>query len=107
MQTRSVCSYCGVGCGMVLDVATDPDGRRRVLKVRGDKDHPANAGRLCTKGATSAEMLAGPGRLGAALIRAERGGAAVETGVDEAVAHTAARLRAIIDEHGPDAVAFY
>ncbi|MFG2040126.1 molybdopterin-dependent oxidoreductase [Dactylosporangium sp. NPDC048998] len=107
MRTRSVCSYCGVGCGMVLDVATDPDGRRRVLKVHGDKDHPANAGRLCTKGATSAEMLAGKGRLGAALVRAERGGRAVETGVDAAIAHTAARLRAIVDEHGPDAVAFY
>ncbi|MER7009519.1 nitrate reductase, partial [Dactylosporangium sp. NPDC000555] len=107
MQTRSVCSYCGVGCGMVLDVATDPDGRRRVIKVHGDKDHPANAGRLCTKGATSAEMLAGKGRLGAAMVRAGRGGRAVETGVDAAIAHTAARLRAIVDEHGPDAVAFY
>jgi sulfite reductase (NADPH) flavoprotein alpha-component len=107
MQTRSVCSYCGVGCGMVLDVATDPDGRRRVLKVHGDKDHPANAGRLCTKGATSAEMLAGPGRLGTALVRAERGGQAAPTGVDAAIEHTAERLRAIIDEHGPDAVAFY
>ncbi|MGI5241715.1 molybdopterin-dependent oxidoreductase [Dactylosporangium sp. CA-139066] len=107
MQTRSVCSYCGVGCGMVLDVATDPDGRRRVVKVHGDKEHPANAGRLCTKGATSAEMLAGPGRLGAARVRAERGGPAVDVAVDEAIAGTARRLRGIIDEHGPDAVAFY
>ncbi|WP_344619343.1 bifunctional nitrate reductase/sulfite reductase flavoprotein subunit alpha [Dactylosporangium salmoneum] len=107
MQSRTVCSYCGVGCGMVLDVATDPDGRRRVLRVHGDKDHPANRGRLCTKGATSAEMLAAGGRLGTALVRAERAGPRVETGVDAAIAHAAARLRAIVDEHGPDAVALY
>ncbi|GAA2602697.1 bifunctional nitrate reductase/sulfite reductase flavoprotein subunit alpha [Dactylosporangium fulvum] len=107
MQTRTVCSYCGVGCGMVLDVATDPDGRRRVVKVAGDRRHPANAGRLCTKGATSAEMLAGPGRLGTARMRPRRGAEAVDTDVDTAIAETARRLRAIVDEHGPDAVAFY
>ncbi|WP_432843996.1 molybdopterin-dependent oxidoreductase [Dactylosporangium sp. CA-092794] len=107
MRTRSVCSYCGVGCGVILDVATDPDGRRRVVKVHGDKDHPANRGRLCTKGATSAEMLAAPGRLARARVRARRGGEAVETGLDAAIAHAGARLRAIVDEHGPDAVAFY
>ncbi|WP_426514658.1 molybdopterin-dependent oxidoreductase [Dactylosporangium sp. McL0621] len=107
MQTRTVCSYCGVGCGMVLDVATDPDGRRRVLKVLGDKEHPANAGRLCTKGATSAEMLAGPGRLERAQLRRGRDEPRAAAKLDEAIAYTAARLRAIIDEHGPDAVAFY
>ncbi|WP_433223888.1 molybdopterin-dependent oxidoreductase [Dactylosporangium sp. CS-047395] len=92
---------------MVLDVATDPDGRRRVRKVSGDKDHPANAGRLCTKGATSAEMLAAPGRLERARIRPDRAGPMRDTSVDDAIAHTAHRLRAVIDEHGPDAVAFY
>ncbi|MET7395369.1 bifunctional nitrate reductase/sulfite reductase flavoprotein subunit alpha [Dactylosporangium sp. NPDC005572] len=107
MQTRTVCSYCGVGCGMVLDVATDPDGRRRVLKVTGDRQHPANAGRLCTKGATSAEMLAGPGRLATAKTRQRRGSEPTDTPVDQAIADTGRRLRAIVDEHGPDAVAFY
>jgi NADPH-dependent sulfite reductase flavoprotein alpha-component len=107
MQTRTVCSYCGVGCGMVLDVATDPDGRRRVLKVHGDRDHPANAGRLCTKGATSAEMLAGKGRLSVARVRRQRGAEPVDTDVGTAIAETARRLRAIVDGHGPDAVAFY
>lgn len=53
-QVRTVCSYCGVGCGMVLDIGRGPDGRRTVLKATGDKAHPANSGRLCTKGATSA-----------------------------------------------------
>ncbi|WP_265539946.1 bifunctional nitrate reductase/sulfite reductase flavoprotein subunit alpha [Streptomyces drozdowiczii] len=106
-QVRTVCSYCGVGCGMVLDIAAGPDGRRTVLKAAGDKRHPANAGRLCTKGATTADMLAAPGRLTTALMRPERGAEPVPVGVDEAVAATARRLRAVIDTHGPDAVAFY
>ncbi|WP_200823221.1 molybdopterin-dependent oxidoreductase [Actinacidiphila yanglinensis] len=104
---RTVCSYCGVGCGIVLDVAAGPDGRRKVLKASGDKEHPANFGRLCTKGATTADMLAAPGRLTTALVRDERGGAATPVPVADAVARTAERLRAIVDEHGPDAVAFY
>ncbi|MER5215507.1 bifunctional nitrate reductase/sulfite reductase flavoprotein subunit alpha [Streptomyces sp. NPDC002838] len=106
-QVRTVCSYCGVGCGMVLDVGMGPDGRRTVLKASGDKAHPANAGRLCTKGATTADMLAAPGRLTSALVRDDRGEEPVPAPVADAIAETARRLRTIIDEHGPDAVAFY
>lgn len=107
-SVRTVCSYCGVGCGIVLDLVRDPaDGRRRVAKAYGDKTHPANSGRLCTKGATSADLMSAPGRVGKALVRAERGAEPVETDVDEAVASVAGRLRAILDEHGPDALAFY
>ncbi|WP_182903913.1 bifunctional nitrate reductase/sulfite reductase flavoprotein subunit alpha [Microbispora sp. H10830] len=106
-QVKTVCSYCGVGCGIVLDVAQGADGRRRVVKVSGDKSHPANAGRLCTKGATSADMLAASGRLERALIRPARGAEPEEAGVDQAITATAGRLRAILDEHGPDALAFY
>ncbi|MFJ3668794.1 molybdopterin-dependent oxidoreductase [Streptomyces sp. NPDC090106] len=106
-QVRSVCSYCGVGCGIVLDVATGPDGRRTVLKATGDKAHPANAGRLCTKGATTADMLAAPGRLTTALVRDDRGAEPVPAPVAAAISGTARRLRAIVDEHGPDAVALY
>lgn len=77
------------------------------MKASGDKAHPANFGRLCTKGATSADMAAAPGRLGKALVRVEREGPPVETDVDQAVASVAGRLRAILDEHGPDALSFY
>ncbi|WP_328827178.1 molybdopterin oxidoreductase family protein [Streptomyces ureilyticus] len=106
-QVRTVCSYCGVGCGMVLDIGRGPDGRRTVLKASGDKAHPANFGRLCSKGTTTADMLAAPGRLGTALVRDERGAEPVPAPVDAAIAETARRLRAIIDEHGPDAFALY
>ncbi|KFF97587.1 reductase [Streptomyces scabiei] len=106
-QVRTVCSYCGVGCGMLLDVGMGPDGRRTVLRATGDKSHPANFGRLCTKGATTADMLAAPGRLTTALVRADRGDEPVPAQVSDAIAETGRRLRAIIDEHGPDAFAFY
>src|SRR4051812_22382511 len=98
-QVRTVCSYCGVGCGLVLDVGMGPDGRRTVLKASGDKEHPANAGRLCTKGATTAEMLAAPGRLTSALVRDDRGEEPVPVPAADAISDTARRLRAIIDEH--------
>ncbi|MFB6827372.1 molybdopterin-dependent oxidoreductase [Streptomyces hydrogenans] len=107
-SVRTACSYCGVGCGIVLDVVRAPaTGRRRAAKASGDKAHPANGGRLCTKGATSADMMAAPGRASMALVRAEREAEPLRTDVDAAVADVARRLRAILDEHGPDALSFY
>lgn len=105
---RTVCSYCGVGCGIVADIAVGPQGIPLVQKVAGDKTHPSNRGRLCTKGATHADLLAASDdRLHTALVRAERGASAQLEPTDRVIARTAARLRAIVDEHGPDAVAFY
>src|SRR4051812_23002563 len=92
---------------MVFDITRDPDGRRRVLRSSGDKAHPANAGRLCTKGATSADVLTAPGRLGTALVRDSREVEPRPLDVDAAITETARRLRAVIDEHGPDAFAMY
>ncbi|EWC60076.1 Assimilatory nitrate reductase large subunit [Actinokineospora spheciospongiae] len=106
-SVRTVCSYCGVGCGIVLDIGIGPDGTRTALKAVGDKQHPTNAGRLCTKGATSADLLAAPDRLDTALVRPERGAEPVRTPVDQAITDTARRLRALLDEHGPDALSFY
>lgn len=105
---RTLCAYCGVGCGMTAQTERDADtGDLRVRKVSGDKEHPTNFGRLCTKGATTAEMLAAPGRMQEARIRLARGEEAEPRDVDAAVSATASGLRTIIDEHGPDAVAFY
>ncbi|WP_405428970.1 molybdopterin-dependent oxidoreductase [Streptomyces erythrochromogenes] len=107
-SVRTVCSYCGVGCGIVLETGRDPaTGRRTARKTSGDKLHPTNFGRLCTKGSTSADMMAATGRAATALVRAERGVEPVETDVDSAITSVARRLRAILDEHGPDALSFY
>ena len=104
--TRTACSYCGVGCGIEVQTA-ERDGKQVIARVSGDRLHPANFGRLCTKGATHAEMMAADGRLASALLRPTRDDEPVPTPVDDAVAEAGRRLRAIIDEHGPDAVALY
>src|SRR5690606_26155866 len=101
------CSYCGVGCGIEVTTTPDATGAPVIARVTGDKLHPANAGRLCTKGATHLELMRTPGRMTTAYRRPRRGIEPEPVGVDEAVAEAATRLRAILDEHGPDAVALY
>ena len=75
---KTACQYCGVGCGMQLHVA-----QNRVVKVSGDPTHPANFGRLCTKGLTCAEVLTAPGRLDAAFVRSGRTHVLSRTDLDE------------------------
>ena len=107
--TRTACSYCGVGCGISVETRTDPaTGAPVIARVSGDRLHPTNFGRLCTKGATHAELMtATEGRLTSALVRSGRADDAVSIPVDDALADAGARLRALLDEHGPDAVALY
>ena len=107
-SVNSLCAYCGVGCGMVLQITTDPEcGRRHIAKSIGSKHHPANFGRLCTKGATTADMLGAPGRMVSAYARADRGEPPAPIDMDSAITQSATQLRAIIDQHGPDAFALY
>ncbi|AOZ90844.1 bifunctional nitrate reductase/sulfite reductase flavoprotein subunit alpha [Paenibacillus crassostreae] len=101
-KIKSVCPYCGVGCGIVLEVANN-----HVVKVTGDKEHPTNKGRLCTKGNTCAQAITESGRLEYAHRRQSRTDEPVRTSIDLAISETAHRLRAILDEHGPDALSFY
>ncbi|WP_095064100.1 bifunctional nitrate reductase/sulfite reductase flavoprotein subunit alpha [Pseudomonas sp. Irchel s3f19] len=101
-EVRSVCPYCGVGCGIVMRVA---DGK--VSKISGDKQHPSNFGRLCTKGLTAHVPLTAAGRMEDAYLRQQRSQPPVRASMDQAIAATAARLRGIVDQHGPDAVALY
>ena len=93
---RTTCPYCGVGCGVV--VSRDADG---ACEVHGDRDHPANFGRLCSKGAALGETLDLEGR----LLYPQVDG--VQTDWGSALDEVAGRFRRIMDEHGPDAVAFY
>ncbi|WP_435593329.1 molybdopterin-dependent oxidoreductase [Nocardia sp. bgisy118] len=104
---RTACSYCGVGCGITVETKPGAEGAPVIAKVSGDKLHPANAGRLCTKGATHAELMRTPGRMATAYRRPERGQEPTPIAVDAAVREAADRLRAILDEHGPDAIALY
>ncbi len=93
---RSTCPYCGVGCGVLLS----PD-RAGGLTVRGDPDHPANAGRLCSKGAALAETVGLAGRLLSPRVFGQTVGWA------DALDVVAQRFSRTIAEHGPDSVALY
>ncbi|WP_291240150.1 nitrate reductase [Gemmobacter sp.] len=95
-ETRSTCPYCGVGCGVIL--RADAAGG---VTVQGDPDHPANFGRLCSKGTALGETVGLEGRLLAPRLNGQ------EVGWDEALAHTARRFAETIATHGPDSVAFY
>ena len=93
---RTTCAYCGVGCGIEARVT----GARSV-KIAGDAAHPANHGRLCSKGTHLGETVGLEGRLLAPMI-GDR-----QTHWDEAIDLVASRMRDCIAEHGPDSVAFY
>jgi assimilatory nitrate reductase catalytic subunit len=100
--TASTCCYCGVGCGVLIE----HDGER-ILGVSGDPAHPANFGRLCSKGSTlhltgdlTARALYPELRLGKGLAR-------TRTDWDTALDHATQVFAQTIAEHGPDSVAFY
>ncbi len=101
-SVRTVCPYCGVGCGMILGVRGN-----QVIKVSGDKTHPANFGRLCTKGSTVAATLTAKDRLTHAHLRSLRTEQPASVSMDDAIQAVAKRLTSTIKLHGPNAVAFY
>ncbi|KAI7282691.1 hypothetical protein KC345_g3350 [Hortaea werneckii] len=101
-KVKSVCPYCGVGCGIILEVSGN-----RVVKITGDKEHPANYGRLCTKGSTAAAAITASGRMEYAYNRPSRETEPVQVELNAAIRDTAQRLRAILEKHGPDALSVY
>jgi sulfite reductase (NADPH) flavoprotein alpha-component len=79
----------------------------QVVKISGDKEHPSNFGRLCTKGQSAHVALRKSGRLESAFVRHARDEDPVPLPMAQAISTTAARLRGLLDEHGPDALSFY
>ena len=94
--TKTTCPYCGVGCGVV--VSKDSDG---TITVKGDEAHPANYGRLCSKGSALADTTGLEGRLLSPRINGQ------QATWDQALNKVSSEFKRIIDQHGPDAVAFY
>ncbi|HRF44419.1 MAG TPA: molybdopterin-dependent oxidoreductase [Candidatus Competibacteraceae bacterium] len=93
---RTTCPYCGVGCGVKVTVNHSGSAR-----VEGDAQHPANYGRLCSKGAALGETLSLDDRLLYPEIAGQR------ASWDEALTVVADGFRQALVEHGPGAVAFY
>jgi assimilatory nitrate reductase catalytic subunit len=101
--TASTCCYCGVGCGVVIE----SDGAR-ITGVSGDTAHPANHGRLCSKGLNLAASCASDsGRALYPQMRATRDAPRQRCDWDSALDSVAQRFADIVRRHGPDAVAFY
>jgi assimilatory nitrate reductase catalytic subunit len=99
--TRTTCPYCGVGCG----VLATPDGKGGAA-ISGDPDHPANFGRLCSKGSALGETLALETRLLHPMIRLSKG-KMERVAWSDALDHVAHRLKHIVARDGAKAVAFY
>src|SRR5487761_2198569 len=99
--TRTACPYCGVGCG----VLATPDDRGGAA-ISGDPEHPANFGRLCSKGSALGETLGLEDRLLFPMIRCSRG-SMERVAWPDALDHVAHRLGHIVARDGPNAVAFY
>src|SRR5690349_950415 len=99
---KTICPYCGVGCGLNVTVRDD-----QIKAVRGDKTHPSSLGGICPKGAQIDEIIRTPNRLTAAQIRPDRSVPFQLASLDAALAHVADEFRDIIRQHGRDAVAFY
>ncbi len=93
---KTTCPYCGVGCGVLAKRRADGS-----VSIEGDPDHPANFGRLCSKGSALGETVDLEGRLLHPEINGNR------AGWDQALDLVADRFSAAIEDHGPDSVAFY
>jgi len=94
--TRTTCPYCGVGCGVLAIRQTDGS-----IQVQGDPEHPANKGRLCSKGSALAETIG----LSHRILNPQLEGQ--DASWDKALNRVADGFKQVIAEHGPDAVAFY
>lgn len=101
-KVKSACPYCGVGCGIVMEVADN-----RIVRVSGDKDHPSNFGRLCTKGSSCHVPVTAEGRATQAYARLPGMSDQGPIPMADAILRTAEGLRTIIDRDGPDAISFY
>lgn len=105
-ETRSTCPYCGVGCGVVIESKGE-----QITGVRGDPDHPANFGRLCSKGSTLHLTASAPitqhARLLFPMRRAHRDAAPQPLSWNEAMTLATDRFEQAIRTHGPDTVGFY
>jgi assimilatory nitrate reductase catalytic subunit len=105
-EVKSTCPYCGVGCGVIIETEAS-----QIVGVRGDPDHPANFGRLCSKGSTlhltASQAVNAQTRLLYPMLRESREAAQTRTTWDTALSHASRRFADIIAEHGKDAVGFY
>ena len=96
----SICPYCGVGCGLLLDVECG-----KVVRVIPNRNHVLSKGKVCGKGASAHKSLHLPSRLTRPLKRV--GGSFIEVSWDEALNEIADKIKEIREKHGGKAIAIY
>lgn len=97
---KTTCAYCGVGCG--VEARPKLSGE---LEIRGDKSHPSNYGKLCTKGIALGDTVIHDGRLLTPIEKSQSGDKALDW--DSATQLVADKFSHAIERYGPDSVAFY
>ncbi len=97
---KTVCGYCGTGCGLLVEVEDN-----QIKRIRGDKNAPVNAGQTCVKGAFAYKYVHAPSRLKTPLIR--KAGELVEVSWQEALQYIATRLNTIKTQFGPEAISMF
>ncbi|MBM4761942.1 molybdopterin-dependent oxidoreductase [Bacillus sp. B15-48] len=97
---KTVCGYCGTGCGLLLEVENN-----EIIRIRGDKEAPVNKGQTCVKGAFAYKYVHAPSRLKTPLIR--RAGKLVQASWDEAYEYITNKLSTIKNNFGPDAISLF
>ncbi|MBY0096791.1 molybdopterin-dependent oxidoreductase [Mesobacillus maritimus] len=99
-QIKTVCGYCGTGCGLVLDIVDN-----QIVKIRGDKAAPVNKGQTCVKGGFAYKYVHAPSRIKSPLIRKE--GKLVQATWEEAYNLIADRLSSIKNDFGPESITMF
>lgn len=97
---KTICGYCGTGCGLLVEVKENI-----ITKIRGDKEAPVNKGQTCVKGAFAYKYVHAKERLKSPLIR--KGGELVETTWHEALEFIAGKLSHIKANYGPNAISMF
>ena len=101
-ETKSTCCYCGVGCGIIIQSEND-----QIIDVKGDLNHPANFGRLCTKGSTLHLTAKLDNRALYPEMRSNRHEPRQRVSWDESLDFITEKFASTIEQHGVDSVAFY
>ncbi|MFK7893058.1 MAG: molybdopterin-dependent oxidoreductase, partial [Granulosicoccus sp.] len=104
--TRTICPYCGVGCGVIASTQdkqgdSQDTGAVTEVSIQGDKNHPSSHGRLCSKGADLAQTFQAPDRLLTPRVHGK------DASWNDATRIIAEQFNQTIAQHGPEAVAFY
>lgn len=105
-ETKSSCCYCGVGCGVIIE-----HNDLEITGVRGDPDHPANFGKLCSKGSSlhlsTKRLLQQQVRALQPQMRQHRTETLSDSDWESCTEFVSERLAQCLREHGPDSVGFY